>query len=135
MSESQRTIAADIRAASASIVEHVIKLALYPDAQECNHWRHEVYTFLNKVDRLKGKNKYPKKDFIYRWLSTHNDIIDSFVAQITSDYAEDPKIIPISKLTAVVEEYQKWLSSELSTRGFVTSKDVYAELAHIVDNV
>ena len=57
-------IAAMIEENTREIIQHLIKLWLYSDAETCNHWKQEVYGFLYQVPRLKGSNKFPSKKFI-----------------------------------------------------------------------
>lgn len=64
MSEEQKNIARKLKDCSWEIDRHIIKLLFLPDCQESNHWKREIARFLSAVDKLKGKNKWPKSSFI-----------------------------------------------------------------------
>lgn len=79
----KREVQADLRAAAKVIIEHLIKIFLYPDAQEKGHWKREVAAALNDVPKMKGSNKLLKAKFILdsSWMAWE-DIFDAKVAVV-----------------------------------------------------
>ena len=133
MSESQSRIYDKIADKAVSIDKHIIKLMLYPSAPECNHWKSEIYSFLNNVQKLKGSNKFPKAKLILKALTISNDMIDKLAWQVQ---CEEESLIPIhievDVLIRTIEAYQSWLASMLSSDGLVVPKDVYSKLDELI---
>lgn len=134
MSEAQNKIYDKLTDASDNIVEHIVKLILYPNAQEVNHWKREIFSFLWKVDKLKGKNKYPSEKFIYNALSTHTDNLGVYLDVIQDEYSDTPQSISVETAERCVDEYMKWVASNLSVTGGLKSKEVYAKLDSIIES-
>lgn len=129
MSDKKEVIYRRISDPSDKIIEHIVKLLLYPDSQYCNHWKQEIYSFLNRIPTLKNNGKYPKADWIYRALTIYNDQIDVIVSDVKEEYSSlHAKDISIQEITYSIEEYQKWLANELSSKGRVKSQEVYQAL-------
>lgn len=82
----KREIQADLRASAKIVIEHLIKIFLYPNAQENNHWKREVSGALKKVPKLKGSNKLQSPSFILQssWV-VWEDQFDRFVEVIKED--------------------------------------------------
>lgn len=136
MSDSQKEIHDDIRHVGDKISEHIIKLLLYPSAQEYHHWQREITTFLNRVSKLKGSNRYPKESFILNALQTRNDIIEEVIIDqvIAEEYELTPRNVSAKVIMDCVVEYQNWLAHELSTRGGIRPQDAYTKLDEIVES-
>lgn len=132
MSESQTEIYRRVSDKAANILEHLIKVIEYPDAQEVNHWKQEIYSFLNDVKKLRGTNKLPKSKLIFKGLSVSNDMIDKFIGRVHRTYINyQPRNNSAAFILNCVEEYQHWLSDKLSTEGLVYSDEVYAKIDEI----
>ena len=132
MSERQSEIHREISAASKQIDMHIIRLMLYPNSSYRDHWMHEIWSFLFEVDKLKGKNKYPKAKFIKDALAAHNDVIDNYkeiVEDLEGELTE--RDISTEYIIQVIEKYQDWLANELSTHGKVKQSDVKIELTFL----
>ena len=132
MSESQIEIYRKISDVSGELASHIIKLILYPHAQEVNHWKKEVYAFLNRVPKLRNTKKLPKASLILKGLQVYNDMVDSLIYQVTES---EKDLVPVDVseeyvLNALVS-YQRWLANELSTKLIVVSKDVYKILSQV----
>ena len=114
------------------MIEHLIKIFLYPDAQENNHWRREVAAALNDVPKMKNSNKLPKAKFILdsSWMAWE-DVFDRKVEVVKEDMVEDPIDISTDVLYAAVNEYFNWLSVELSTYSVVSNSDIYNEIDYL----
>ena len=132
MSETQQEVRRNIVAASNRINLHIAKILLFSDSQNVDHWMHEIWSFLYKVDKLKGKNKWPKVSFIKEALAVHNDNLEGTL-EIAVDLEDGltPSHVSLRTLQECIEKYQDWLSSELSTYGYVVQKDVKEQLRKI----
>ena len=64
MSIPKRIIENKLEEAAAPLTDHLVKLYLFSDSEYVNHWRQEVYGFLNSVPKLKSNNKLPTFQFI-----------------------------------------------------------------------
>lgn len=134
MSDERREIRRDLVHASEQVVTHLIKLMIFPNAEYHNHWESEIHSFLHKVSKVKGKNKWPDYKFIKEAISTHNDMIPEFI-QIVIDEEDQLTAyddIDISAVEKVIETYCVWLATQLSTKGFVIKSEVISELESII---
>ena len=122
------------------IIEHLIKLYLMPTHESANHWKREIYSFLNKVDKLKGSNKRPTQSQIYTWtFGNKEDTIDNYFVRgmldtINYDYNENIKINLNKFRTDIIDickSYFMWLAKELSVKGIITPQQVYIKLERI----
>lgn len=118
------------------IISHLIKLWRYPDAAEVNHWRQEVYNFLNRTRRLKGLNKYPSAEFIMKnTYDVNKSDISKWVNGISKAYDEDFDStsirIDVELMNERIKEYFEWLAAELSIDGYVISRNVYSKLKEL----
>lgn len=133
MSEAQSKIYDKLTDQSWKIDEHIIKLLLLPDCQEANHWKREIVRFVDHIDKLKGKNKYPDAKFIRKCLSTHNDMIDAILRQVSSNLHEsNQRNISTDAALFAVEAYQNWLSNTLSQHGVIYYDEAYQVLDEII---
>ena len=111
------------------IIEHLIKIFLYPDVQECNHWKQEVAAVLKKVPKLKNSNEFPSAAFIVdnSWM-VWEDQFDRSVEVTKLEMKEQPENIDNDTLYDAVNEYFHWLSKEISKYGSVVSNNIYNEI-------
>ena len=105
---------------------------MFPDSGYADHWMHEIWAFLFRVKKLKGKNKFPKIDFIKKAMSTSNDMIPELMTAVLDLEPElEPTWVDSDAALACIESYQNWLASELSAHGFVRQAAVKAKLKEI----
>lgn len=136
MSEAQSKIYDRIADKAPQIVENICKLILFPNSDSQNHWMQEVYSFVNFVPKLKGKNKRPKPNFIKKCLSVANDSIDVLSRRaISNEQPLQPKEVDVTVLLACVQRYQDWLSNELSEFGAVDESQVKNALTELIRSV
>lgn len=124
-------VAAMIEENTRELIQHLIKLWLFPDAKDCNHWKQEVYNFLCRVPRLKRSNKFPSKKFILdNTINVNRDNISTLLRIVITDYgdcyAQQQKLYSTMELH--IDFYFEWLADELSRYGQVARNDVYAKL-------
>lgn len=134
MSESQTEVYRRVSDQAVNILEHLIKVIEYPDAQEVNHWKQEIYAFLNDVKKLRGTNKLPKSKLIFKGLSVSNDMIDKFIGRVhRTNKGLRSRNLDTSVILKCVEEYQHWLADSLSKEGLVDPDDVYSKIDEIIN--
>ena len=132
MSEAQTEIYRDIRDASDQVVLHILKILMFPDSKYVDHWMHEIWGFLFRVKKLKGKNRFPKPDFIKKAMSTSNDMIPELMSVVLDLESElEPTWVDSDVALECIEAYQNWLASELSAHGVVNQSAVKAKLKEI----
>ena len=136
MSQKDSFIRDKLIADSEPMIEHLIKLMLYPNTEWCRGWRTEVRKFIPKVDKLKRTNKFPPEEFIMKAFSTHFDVLDTYAKVIVDDMEFDgcqvvPENVSNAEMLEKVTAYCRWLSIKLSTEGFVSNKEVHEVLESI----
>ncbi len=130
--DSRQQIISDLKAGTGQVLRRLIKIFLYPNAQEQNHWKGEVARFLYNVPKTKSNKKYPSKSFIYNhtW-NIYEDNFDRWVDAVTGDMEETPASCDIGSLYNACEEYFSWLSNELSKSGIIRYNDSYSVVERI----
>lgn len=127
-------IAAMIEENTRELIQHLIKLWVFPDAKDCNHWKQEVYNFLYRVPRLKRSNKFPSKKFILNnTIVVNKDNISALLRIVITDYKNqyEQKKSEYSTMEERILLYFDWLAEELSINGKVARNDVYAKLSEL----
>lgn len=112
------------------LMEHFIKLMIFPYSRNCNHWKQEVASFIHSAPKLKSSKKFPRyKDLMevlyYGW----EDATDNWISELQIDYPNE-NVLPV-KYEIVHEcmfEYFHWLCTKLSTNGFVANQYIYNKL-------
>lgn len=136
MPEYQKEIRRELSAKGKQVLRHLICVILYPDAPDYNHWKNEIVSFIEDVDKVKGKNKWSKPAFIKEAISTQNDMIDAVIKQVKLKEREyKPKSVSISEILKGVEKYQDWLANELSANGIIDPYEAQDLIDKIVSEV
>ena len=124
------------------IIEHLIKLITMSNNNSRKHWEGEIAGQLNRVHKLKNKNKYPTKEQLLDWTYYYakDDIKDivwlnNEISNIELEYgvkveytAEQLSVT----LDCIAYDYFVWLSNILSTDGSVSNIKIYQKLDEIV---
>lgn len=120
----------EITSSSQESFFHIIKLLIFNSPENYNHWRKEVWSNFHDVPLLKGKNRYPEANFIYKCIWRRNgDRIPDIIKYLKKSEAGLPlKDYDISHIESVLSKYFKWLSKKLEEDGLVASTEIYAEL-------
>ena len=133
MSKSKQDIAADIESGTQLLILHLIKLWLYPNKQDKNHWRKEVAAKLNHVDSFKGSHRLPSAKFIlqHSWY-VHKSRLPKYVEIIQDDYGDMLDIdLEIHMLDVSIDAYFNWLANNLADVGIVSYKSIYRKLEEL----
>lgn len=135
MSIPKKDVAASLEQITRKLMEHLIKLYMYPDVWHASHWRQEVHTLLHQVSRFKGSKKFPSSKFILdNTININKDLIKVMYEDIEADYSDEngaSRRVYSKELVYVVYEYFEWVAKELSSRGQVFRKAVYAKLEEL----
>ena len=130
--EHKKYVELHLRRNMVSLIIHLIKLLLYPESQEVNHWRKEVSNFLYEVPLLKVNNKLPSKEFILEntW-EVYSDSIPNYVKFVTKSISEEPKVVDNDNIYDTLNNYFHRLANELSVNQIVTRKDIINKLKEL----
>lgn len=125
--DSQAEIYRDIRSKSSIVIEHLIKVFMYPDSNGRNYWKQKIHAAMSRVPKLKRTKKYPESKNIlkYSW-NVWKDSIDDMIQVIETDYG--PSNIDSTMVYNKIYEYLDWLADKLTSSGYVTSKQIYIKI-------
>lgn len=117
---------------SSSLTDHLIKLYLFPTSQYTNHWRQEIFSFVNSIPKLKSTKRYPSSDFIFEHLSSYLDQCAEGIEFWINEYGSlVPERVDPIEAENLITEYIKWLASKLSENGRVSASEIYAKLTEL----
>lgn len=115
-----------------NITEHLIKVFLWPNVQEVNHWKKEIYASLYRSPKLKTNNKFPKYEaLMYCTWDTTEDVIYEWSQGIMNGMVETPIQFEYPYLRSAIHDYYDWLCRNLSSTGLVTPKGVYSKIEEL----
>ncbi len=129
--ETKSEIKSNLKSNADKVMESLIKIYLYPDAQEQSIWKREV-TKLYCVPKIKSERRYPSESFIYdhTWVANESKF-DAYVDAIVDSREEDPIPCDVDTLYNACEEYFSWLSTELGKFSIISQEDSYSEVERI----
>ena len=112
---------------SDNIINYLILCLLYCDRQELNHWKKEIHSFLYKIDKVKGRNKYPSYKKLRKWWfagfeDTLMDNLDVRIDRIMNEYGQVE--YNKNKIYNSIINYFEWLLQSLSEKGSVYQSEV-----------
>jgi len=136
MALSRKDLAAIIEDNTREIICHLAKLYYFQeDKDDLNHWRGEIYAFLHNVKRLKGSNKFPDANFIFKNTFIVNESsVEICMEDTYVDYCENhvpTRDYDLNEFTNIVKEYFTWLSNILSNRGQVSKDSISKKLIQL----
>ena len=130
MGMSRKDIIEDLDNRSIELVRHLIKIVLYQDRGNLDHWTKELYGFLPSIPNLKGKNRFPDKQTILigLWNRTQNRI-SRMMGGLIRDYSYKPYDVSEDVVRDYVYNYLNWVAEELSAYGVMEGKVACANKA------
>lgn len=138
MAEQKKEIERSLSPKTDMIIEHMLYLCLAPNCTTVSHWMDEIYSFISKIDKLKGKNRFPSARMIYEWTyGKKQDLVkDTRWLSVMIEDAKDKENIAddfdvqdvMNYLDAMCRFYFQWLSEELASVGAVSRKSVREKL-------
>ena len=131
MSKSKSDLAAWIEDRTFPTMCALAQLYVFPNNENKNHWRQEVWGSFNRIHVFRHNNKLPSAEFIYK--SSWG--VDSGFVESAIDWAIDKEAkftprddINIQELTDIMNSYFIWISEMLSKDIFISTNKVYKEL-------
>ena len=111
------------------LISHLFKVYIMRDNESVNHWMDEIYSFCNDIPKLKGRNSFPKKEFIYKYLfgfmeDVFHQTYKRETANIEYKYGYECKYTE-DELKEFIRLYIQWLSEKLSNVGSVSNPEVH----------
>lgn len=131
-SRSTRDTYEKIKDQAENTTEHLIKVFLWPNVQEINPWKREVYASLHRAPKSKTNNRFPKYDaLMYCTWDTTEDVIYEWSQGIIDGMTEIPIEFEYSSLRSAIHDYYDWLCRNLSSTGLVTPAGVYSKIEEL----
>ena len=132
-SASKKDILSRIDDVARPILEHLAKIYLMSDSGSFNHWVSEIYGFLNKCSKLKGRNRYPsKKDLLQILYYNEVPYLKYTFEGIRKDYNTMYQG-NYNQYQIICFQYLDWLSDMLSKYGRVYFSDVQDKIVEVLD--
>lgn len=130
--ESKSQLRSDLRAVTKQVINHLIKIFLYPKANEQSHWKQEVAVLLNDIPKLKNSKKYPKADFLYNntW-NVFKETTANRIANIVDMMNEEPIEASYEDIYNAIQTYFLWICDRLSKSGIVRNDEIYQKIEDI----
>lgn len=131
MSKSRKDIGDDLEQGCDMLILHLIKLRMYPDVEDCHHWRKEVAEKLHRVDSFKGSHKLPSAEFIlHNTIDVHLPRLSKYIHVAEVDYDCSTSTFDPNILKNDIIDYFTWLANELANDGVVA----YTDIIHYLEN-
>lgn len=139
LADSKQQIRNDIVHEENNIIEHLLKCFLYKNSTgDYNHWKKEIYSFLNRIPKLRGSNKFPSHNILKKFtIDRFGDVLKDWIphdirAMVVDGY---PKIedYNIEELYNAIIDYYEWLIKELSSNGKVENIQVYNKIDELTN--
>lgn len=143
--DSKKEIERELKSKSYNVIEHLLKLYLMPNNINRNHWKQEIATFLNFVNKFSHNNKYPTEKQLlnwtyYKWQAEINDtyFMKSWITDLEEDYADLDKNANydlnkiIKEFDSICDIYFNWLCKELNRLGRINRNEIYKKLDEII---
>lgn len=144
LADSKKDLERSLKPITDNIIWHLFKLYLMPNNINRNHWKREIASFLNKVSKLTGSNKYPTAKQLYAWtynkwwdVITDTSYMKVMVRDILDEYTDIEEIRKTypqicEEFNFICESYFKWLCEGLSEIGIVARADIYNKIDELV---
>lgn len=114
---------------SEHVIDHLIKVFLWPDVQEQAKWKEEIWNFIRSVPKLKSSNKFPSYKQIKNAIwNSYEDVIYEHIGLWIDEISEEPVPFDYEDVYHAIEEYMTWLANTLSEKGVVRSSEVYSKI-------
>lgn len=115
--------------------EHLLRCFMYPNHESFNHWCNEIYSFISRIQKLKGSNKLPSARWIFNnTCKVVNDRTEQKVIHvIEQDYGPQESNYSAHQIAHMIELYFLWLSIQLSTVGVVSKSNVRNVILEILE--
>lgn len=140
--DSKKNMERELKPKTKQIINHLYKLYCMPDHESRNHWMREIANFLNEINKLSGKNKFPTEKQLYDWTYykfkdqvTEQFYMKAMTKNITDRYnvlIDIPLDDICKEFDNICESYFRWLAGQLSKYGIVSNYEIYDKLDELV---
>lgn len=115
------------------LIKALTKLILYPYNSRTSDLVIEVHNAAY-VCPAKIKCRRIGAKFIYKCLSSNNDLIENLIPIVHEEmsFLETPVVISDDDVRRAIQRYQTWLASELALNGVVTRKQVRDAIVELI---
>lgn len=119
------------------VMQHLAYLYLFEDAQDRNHWKHEIWQFISMMPKIRigAKVRYLKPDeFLQGTYCQHNNQHDfEFVLESAPELKQNyipnaDKIHDTSRFKEICDEYFHWLADQICIHGNIRPSECYTKL-------
>lgn len=133
MSKNQMKLASDLEDVTRPIVEHLIKLRLYPNTEFVTHWRSEIASFLCEVPVFKHNKHLPSAEFIVNnTIGVDYMLIRNLISVVISNMDSlIPAPFDYDELVDDIVRYFKWLATNLSKTGKIARNTIFEMLKNL----
>ena len=132
MAITKKAAISNIQSISLPLIEHLLKIYMFPNSDYRVHWSKEVTAFLNRVPRLKSNNKLIGYKVVREAVSVYEDQIDSIIKTLLKEYRDldSERSNPI-EAQQYVSEYLDWICTQVCEGESISSYDVMDKLEEI----
>lgn len=117
---------------SENVIDHLIKVFLWPTVREQDHWKQEIWNFIRSVPKLKSSNRFPSYKQIKNEIwNSYEDVIYDHIGLWVDEIEETPISFDCRDVYHAIEEYMSWLADILSEKGVVRSSQVYSKIEEL----
>lgn len=129
-------LAGDIEEKTIPVMNALAQLYYFPNNENKNHWRQEVWANFHRISRLKRTNKLPSFDFImlntFECNKDQLKVVKRFVISKESKYEPDPdRLNNDSMFKDLVQDYFEWLASKFSQVVQISNDEIYQKLEEL----
>lgn len=129
MAITKRAAIANIQSISLPLIEHLLKLYMFPNSGHCVHWAKEVRNFLYRVPRLKGSNKLLGYKAVREAVSVYEDQIGSCINGLEKEYRDlEIERSNVQEAESLVSKYLDWICTAVCNGEEISSFDVMGKL-------
>ena len=120
--------------------EHLIKIYYYEDFPEYHSgWLTSIRKGLEHVSKIKGKNKYPSFDSLYKLLwedeeATLQDFHNNTVTDINKSYDKLPKITNsnFEGVKDFMQKFTEWSCHKISEKGSIDANETQQKIYELL---
>jgi hypothetical protein len=114
---------------SDTLNEHVIKVMIFPNSRDRDHWLKEIDGYLRSIRgwRIKPKNKIPSYEQYEEWLINKLELYDQlprFLKEMGHEYPNEKMIIP-NRLRYNFLNILKSICRDLSKGNIIFAKEYF----------
>lgn len=132
MAASRKDAMRQIQDVSLPLIEHLIKLYMFPNAGYKTHWSKEVRNFFNSAPKLKGSNKLLSYKNIRDAIALYEDQIDHLMKSVFTEYRQfEVERNDVAEAERMIGDYLDWACEQVAAHIVFNSFGVMSKLEEI----